>query len=69
MSRGAGEHEVFGAAYEWLGRCASCRFSCGSDLIGRTGLVCVKWNRAGSPEPVRHHHSCGQYQYEPGAMA
>lgn len=70
MSRAqAGEHEVFGAAYERMGRCASCRFSMGADLAGPSGLVCAKWGKARAFEPVRAHWTCASYEYEPGALA
>lgn len=69
MKNQAGEHEVFGVAYEWLGKCASCRFSLGADLAGPCGLVCVRAGKAGPlPDPVRANWTCAAYEYEPGAL-
>ena len=66
---GSGECEVFGAAAEWVGRCASCRFSLGANLVGASGLVCAKWDGAEVYSSVKPQWRCDEYQYEPGAAA
>ena len=52
-----------------VGRCASCRFSVGSDLVGVSGLVCAKWNKSEAYSPVKPHWKCDEYEYEPGAAS
>lgn len=52
-----------------VGRCASCRFSLGCDLVGASGLVCAKWDRAEVYSSVKPQWRCDEYQYEPGAAA
>lgn len=56
------------AAGEWVGRCASCRWSVGSERVGRTGLVCTVGGEKAAC-PVRYNWTCVRYEYEPGAAA
>lgn len=65
----AGAVEVLGDAAAWVGRCASCRFSVGSDLVGVSGLVCAKWNKSEAYSTVKPQWRCDEYEYEPGAAS
>lgn len=54
----------------FVGRCQSCRHS-GEQyghMSSQRWLMCYEGVEVAEPMPVKPHHSCPLYEYEPGAL-